>query len=67
VLPQPAWGIFIFFKYLNTMCSDGLALREDTSTFGVLDLCKYCQDFVKFVGIDIATAHFFKVNWQKMS
>ena len=29
-------------------------LRDDPSTFEVLNLCKYFQNFIKYIGIDIA-------------
>ena len=67
VLSQPAWGIFVFWKYLDTMCLDCLALREDPSAFEVSDPCKYFQNFIKLIGIDIAISSFFQVNQAKMS
>jgi hypothetical protein len=41
-------------------------LREDPLTFEVLHLHKYRDDFIKFIGIDIALESFFKVNLKKM-
>jgi hypothetical protein len=41
------------------MCSEYLVLREDPSSFGVLDLNKYFQNFTEFIGIDIAISLFF--------
>jgi hypothetical protein len=35
------------------MDSDCLVLREDPLTFKVLDLCKYFQNFIKIIRIDM--------------
>jgi len=49
VLPQLALGDFVFWKLLDTMCSDCLVLREDPSTFQVVDVYKYSQNFINFI------------------
>jgi hypothetical protein len=41
------------------MCTNYLVLREDSSTFKVVNLCEYLQHFVKYIGIDIAISSFF--------
>jgi len=49
------------------MCSDCLVLRDNPSTFEVLHLCKYFQNFIKYIGIDIAISSFFTGWLGKMS
>ena len=44
-LLQPAWALFVFLKLLETMLPDHLMMREDPSTFEVMDLHEYFQDF----------------------
>jgi hypothetical protein len=40
------------------MCSDQFVLREDPFAFVVLDLHKYFQNFMEFIGINIAISSF---------
>ena len=47
------------------MCLESLVLREDPSTFGVLDPCKYFEKFMKSIGIDIALDLFFSSQLAK--
>ena len=49
------------------MSSDRLMMREDPSTFEVMDLHEYFQDFTDFIGIEIAIGLFFQANQEKTS
>ena len=49
------------------MSSDRLMMREDPSTFEVMDLHEYFQDFTDFIGIEIAIGSFFPGWLEKTS
>jgi hypothetical protein len=44
------------------MCSNHFVLREDSLTFVVLDLHKYFQNFMEFIGIDITISSVFQAD-----
>ena len=67
VLLQLAWALFVFWKLLDTMSPDHLMMRKDPSTFEVMDLHEYFQDFTDFIGIEIAIGSFFPGWLEKTS